>query len=255
MKKTVIRGLLILFGGISCLFFIAPIILKGIINIGSVAGLLFFGGIFLIGAFYDGFVSLIKKLLKSKIGKTAFVCACAFLACALSTAAVSSVCMIRASAIYPRDNATLIVLGCKVNGERPSRMLAERLEAAYEYLSENPDSKCVVSGAQGPDEGISEAECMYRYLIDKGIDKNRIYKEDRSKSTRENLAYSLEIIKENGLIETCAIATNDFHEYRASLIARDMGIKTYSVPGKTRFTELPPYFVREIFAIVYEWIF
>ena len=113
MKKTVIRGLLILFGGISCLFFIAPIILKGIINIGSVAGLLFFGGIFLIGAFYDGFVSLIKKLLKSKIGKTAFVCACAFLACALSTAAVSSVCMIRASANYPRENATLIVLGCK----------------------------------------------------------------------------------------------------------------------------------------------
>lgn len=255
MRKDIIRGILVIVGGIFCLFFIAPIILKGIINIGSVFGLFLFGAIVLIGLFYDGFTSLIRKMLGGTVGRVALVIICALLVCGLSVATAATVCMVRASANSPTEDATLIVLGCKVNGEKPSRMLAERLNAAYEYLNENPEAKCIVSGAQGDDEGISEAECMFNYLTDRGIDESRIYKEDRSTSTRQNLAYSMEIIKENGLNEVCAIATNDFHEYRASLIARDLGIKTYSVPGTTRLTELPPYYVREVIAIVYEWVF
>ena len=42
--------------------------------------------------------------------------------------------------------ATVVVLGCKVNGEEPSLMLRRRLECAMEYLAENPQADCVVSG-------------------------------------------------------------------------------------------------------------
>lgn len=254
MKNKIVKGLLIFIGSVFTLWFLAPIVSKGIINIGSITGIVLFGGILLIGLYFDKFTGTIKNICKNNLGKAVFSFVCLILGIALGVVAAATACMISAAENRPNEDATLIVLGCKVNGDRPSRMLSARLAAAYEYLSENPDTKCVVSGGQGPDEGISEAECMYRYLVDKGIDKSRIYKEDKSTSTRENLDFSMKIIKENSLSEVCAIATNDYHEYRAGMIAKELGIKAYSVPGKTEITLLPPYYVREIYAILYEWI-
>ena len=85
----------------------------------------------------------------------------------------------------------------------------------------------MVSGGKGSDEDIPEAEAMYTYLVKKGIDPSRIYQEDKSTNTRENLTFSYEIIKENQLEQTLAIATNEFHEYRAIYLANDLGL----VPG------------------------
>lgn len=242
-------------GAVFTVWFLAPVVTKRIINIGSITGIVLFGGILFIGLYFDKFTLAIKNICKNNLGKAALALVCFILGIALGVSIAATACMISAAENRPGEDATLIVLGCKVNGERPSRMLGERLTAAYAYLSENPGAKCVVSGGKGPDEGISEAECMYRYLVDKGIDKSRIYKEDRSTSTRENLEFSMEIIRENSLNEVCAIATNDFHEYRASLVAKDLGITAYAVPGKTELGLLPPYYVREIYAIVFEWVF
>ena len=52
----------------------------------------------------------------------------------------------------------------------------------------------MVSGGQGPGEEISEAECMYRWLVAKGIEASRIYKEDKSTSTEENIIFSEETL-------------------------------------------------------------
>ncbi|MFR1951474.1 MAG: hypothetical protein ACLS3D_16435 [Roseburia hominis] len=43
--------------------------------------------------------------------------------------------MIRSAANRAPENTTAVVLGCSVKGERPSRVLSERLCAAYEYLT------------------------------------------------------------------------------------------------------------------------
>ena len=94
----------------------------------------------------------------------------------------------------------MIVLGCGVNGDRPSLMLTERLDAAYDYLNTHEEVVCILSGGQGKGENISEAECMYRSLTEKGIARDRLYKEDRSTSTRENLLYSKKIIEEKNLL-------------------------------------------------------
>lgn len=145
--------------------------------------------------------------------------------------------------------------GCKVYGERPSITLEERLKAALKYLNANPDSACIVSGGQGADETISEAECMYLYLVNNGIAPDRIYKEDKSTTTRENLAFSYEIIKEHGLEEQIAIATNNFHEYRAGKVADSLGLEHGAVSGDTALWLLPTYYARELLAILYEWVF
>ncbi len=151
--------------------------------------------------------------------------------------------------------ATVVVLGCKAYGERPSLTLEERLRAAIRYLNANPGAACVVSGGQGADETLSEAQCMYLYLVNHGIAPERIYREDQSTTTRENIAFSYEIIKEHGLNEKLAIATNNYHEYRAGMIADDLGLEHGAVPGSTALWLLPTYYARELLAILYEWIF
>ncbi|MCD7957040.1 MAG: YdcF family protein [Lachnospiraceae bacterium] len=97
-------------------------------------------------------------------------------------------------AVPQQDLDYVIVLGAQVRGTNPSRALLKRLERAAEYAEENPDTILILSGGQGPDEGISEAECMYRYLTGAGVSEDRLIREDASTSTQENLLFSAEII-------------------------------------------------------------
>ena len=150
---------------------------------------------------------------------------------------------------------TLVVLGCRVYGTSPSLMLKERLDAAYQYLEEHQDVSCVVSGGQGENEDISEAKCMYDYLIDKGIDEKRIFLEDQSTSTRENLLFSKKVIEQNDLPSAMTIVTNEFHQYRAFLIAENLGLEAYAVSGHTALWLFPTYYTRELFGLIYQFVF
>ena len=86
--------------------------------------------------------------------------------------------------------SAVIVLGAGVNGETPSLTLRTRIDAAAAYLEEHPDVPVILSGGQGPGEAITEAECMRRALVRRGVDESRLYPEERSTSTQENLRYS-----------------------------------------------------------------
>lgn len=152
----------------------------------------------------------------------------------------------------------LVVLGAGVNGTTPSYILRTRIEAAYEYLSANPDVQCIVSGGKGGGEDISEAQCMFEHLTAMGIAPERIWLEDRSTSTKENLAYTLQVIREKtGSTPTSlTLLSNDFHLYRASLFAGQQGIAAETVPASTNWAALYiNYFLREIGCIWYLIIF
>lgn len=148
----------------------------------------------------------------------------------------------------------VIVLGAGVNGTVPSLILSERINRAYEYLAENPDVICIVSGGQGPGEDITEAKCMYDRLVSKGIDPERIWQEDKSTSTRENIRFSLAVIEEKtGARPTeAAIISNEFHLFRAGLFAKEQDLAMIGVPAKTTWFSLRAnYFLREIVAVWY----
>lgn len=157
--------------------------------------------------------------------------------------------------ILPQEETTVVVLGCRVKNKKPSLALKERLDKTYQYLNENPKLQCILSGGQGANEEISEAKCMYQYLVSKGIDPHRLYQEDKSTSTRENILFSYQLIKKENLSKAITIITNEFHEYRAQTIARRLNIKSYAISAHTAWWLFPTYFVREIFGIVYEFIF
>ena len=63
----------------------------------------------------------------------------------------------------------LIVLGAQMKPNGPSVVLEKRLRRAYTYLTENPETLCVLSGGQGSNEPVSEAQGMYEDLVKKGI--------------------------------------------------------------------------------------
>lgn len=149
---------------------------------------------------------------------------------------------------------TLIVLGAQVNGTKLSNSLKLRLDRAKEYLDENPDTKAIVSGGKGSGEAISEAEAMYDYLIEQGIDARRLIKEECSTNTNENLKYSLEILEKqehkNPKELKIGIVTNGFHVFRGTAIGKKMGCKQIEgVPARSnRFLQLN-YLVRECLGI------
>ena len=112
------------------------------------------------------------------------------------------------------------MLGAGVNGETPSLTLRTRIDAAAAYLEEHPDVPVVLSGGQGPGEAITEAECMRRALVRRGVDESRLHLEERSASTEENLRFSREMLEGLGvdLTQRVAIVTSDYHLCRARLM-------------------------------------
>lgn len=150
---------------------------------------------------------------------------------------------------------TVIVLGCKVRGEVPSRFLYDRCMAAVKYLNDNPDAVVVASGGQGSGESISEAQCIENILIENGIDQSRIYKEDKSTNTAENISFSKEIIKNNNLSSEVVIVTNEFHEYRAKLYCDREQLNFHSKCSYTPRYSFLTFSTRELLGVVKYKIF
>ena len=150
-----------------------------------------------------------------------------------------------AAANEERDLDYVIVLGARVKEHTVSNSLKKRLDKAIEYL--------VLSGGKGPDEPVSEAQAMYRYLVYNGVRPGQLLLEEHSVSTVENLAYSKLLIeshremirhereernhlkfsrepKENYLIAAdkpleVGVLTSNFHVYRACMIAKKWGFE------------------------------
>lgn len=143
----------------------------------------------------------------------------------------------------------IIVLGAQVREDGPSTVLKYRLDAAMEYLQENPDTLCIVSGGQGANETCSEAEGMADYLQKNGIEETRILLEKESKNTLENIANSKVILGEN--YNGVGIITNNFHMFRALQLAKAQGLENvYGIAADSTLWYLPNNMLRECMAIL-----
>lgn len=143
----------------------------------------------------------------------------------------------------------VIILGAHVFGERMSANLRYRVEAACEYLKENPNTKAILSGGQGHGEDITEAEAMRRYLVEQGISEDRLLLDETSVNTEQNIANSAELMgsKEKKVV----VVSNDFHIYRAKKIAKKQGYKYIDGLGsKTHPHTIPNSYTREVVAVL-----
>lgn len=249
MTKIISTTLRILIAAISFLMLVW--VNLNFITAGTFIGTALFGTVFLIMLLWKPFCRLIKRIWGKLAGKLVLIILGSIIVFCAVLCIVFSVNMAVCIEKPLESPRAVIVLGCQVRGETPSSMLAYRLNAAQEVLKEYPDSICVVSGGQGSGEDISEAEAMRRYLLDNGIAEERIIKEDKSVSTRENIRFSAEILSEMGITDEVVIVTNDFHQYRADIYARENGFTSVGHHStRTPFHNLLNYWVREWAAIM-----
>lgn len=236
------------------ILFLLPVT-AGIKNIGNIAGAFVSGVLTLIFFFWSRFTQIVASLWEKPAGRAAVSVIGAVSGVCVLLALVISGFMIKEMNDKPKCETTIIVLGCQVKESGPSLMLLRRLNTAYSYLVENEDINVIVSGGQGADEPCSEASCMYDYLVSTGISPDRIYIEDKSANTEENIVFSKELIEREGLCPEITIVTDGFHQLRADMFAKEQGIRAYNISAPTALWLVPTYWVREWFGIAYYTIF
>ncbi|MBQ7522895.1 MAG: YdcF family protein [Clostridia bacterium] len=238
-------------------WFILPIFRYGILNAFNGMGILLCGYVFVFYLKREKFHQIREKLYRKKflrlLWKFLRFCLYSFGIYAL----VISIVMIAFSSLSPKENATEILLGAQVKGTSPTLTLYDRIMAGKEFMEQNPSVKCVASGGLGETATITEAQCMYNVLTQNGISSDRIYLENQATSTKENIRFSYEIIRQNHLNENIAIVSDRFHQTRARLIARKLGITSHigCVNAETNWIYLPTFWVREWFGLPYDLFF
>jgi uncharacterized SAM-binding protein YcdF (DUF218 family) len=150
----------------------------------------------------------------------------------------------------------LIVLGARMRDDNSSGIVFKRLERAMEYHRINPGALIVVTGGKRTKTGIPEGEAMGRWLVKRGVPEGLIIVEGKSKNTHENFVFTKVLLDERlGEGEyTAAFATNAFHIYRSSRLAKQSGIAATHVHAGINWLEAPAAYLRECAAVVRLWI-
>ena len=174
-----------------------------------------------------------------------------FLLCiGLLVVGVTECLIIHASFGDPKETVDyIVVLGAKVRPDGPSVSLMDRINAAYDYLTEHPEVTAVVSGGKGGDEPMTEARCMYDELVALGIDPDRIWMEENATSTWENMHFTLNLIEERtGTRPTkLGVLSSEYHLFRAGLFANACGVESVGIPARTsRLSQMINHFMREV---------
>lgn len=260
MIKRLLKLILSVLSVVFLIWFIIPVY-WGIWHIGCIIGIALCLGILFRTAFSKTYHRIKRMMMNQAVTKVLLrivqIGASAALIYCVAISAVMVYAMIPWSA---DENATAVVLGAQVKKSGPTVILRQRINAAVEYLDKHPNAVAVVTGGQGSDEPISEAQSMYDNMINDGIDPERIYREPSAKNTDENIRFSLKIIEENKLNEHIAIVSDSYHQLRARIIAHKNDSKLQITPVNTAnshpaaIAAYPSYFVREWLAIPVEII-
>ena len=154
------------------------------------------------------------------------------------------------------DEDCVLALGCGIRGETPLPTLRMRLDKCLEYLQHNPNAWILVSGGQGRNETIAEAEAMERYLVSKGVDPSQILQEDQSSNTAENMQFSKPILDQHFASKTYKVVciTSDYHAYRAQVLSEKYGIPVSHYNAPTPWHLYPSAYLREALSICKMWI-
>nr|WP_202513052.1 YdcF family protein [Streptomyces sp. SID3343] len=148
----------------------------------------------------------------------------------------------------------VVVLGSGlVGGRTVPPLLASRLDRARAIfeaqVARGNRPVLITSGGRGPDEDLPESHAMADYLIDRGFPADRVVREDRSRTTEENLLLSKAIMTAANPKYRCLIVTNNFHAFRAALTARRTGVRGQVVGAPTASYFRPSATIREFVAV------
>ena len=130
-----------------------------------------------------------------------------------------------------------IVLGASARTGKPSLMLRDRLDLAYELYTDGYIRKILVSGDHMYDD-YDEANVMKQYLMDLGVKEEDIFMDHAGVDTYTTIKRAKEVF----LIKSCIISTQQYHLYRAVYIANKLDIDAVGIPCDVFVSSKLPYF-------------
>jgi tetratricopeptide (TPR) repeat protein len=131
----------------------------------------------------------------------------------------------------PQKDHAIIILGYALAEDGTMKeTLIERLNAGLKIAKKYPNSKILVSGGV-PKQGITEADAMSEWLIEKGIEKERIILESKSTDTVENGLFSTNILEKEGLKDV-TLVTSASHMRRALTVFSEASDLQDKINGK-----------------------
>lgn len=249
-----VRALALVVAGFLISIYSSPLISAHILNAGNAFGLGVAGILIIFAIFFSPIMKTIKKIWGNRSGKKILIAVFSIIMIGIIMFTATLMSVVSHAQHTASDETTVIVLGCRIWGSTPSRALVARANAAKEHLEKNPNAVAILSGGQGSDENLSEAQAMYNILVEGGISPDRLYLEDKSTSTDENILFSKKIIEEKNLSKNVAIATSDYHQKRAEMICKKNGLTATSLPSQSSKYTIPTFYTREVFGVWAQWV-
>ncbi|MEV6571522.1 YdcF family protein [Streptomyces sp. NPDC051577] len=173
------------------------------------------------------------------------------------------VCFLAYAYLYGRirvrgDVDYVVMLGSGlVCGDRVPPLLASRLRKGMrihtaQLARGGPAPLLLPSGGKGSNEKVAEARAMADWLIAEGVPAEHVVLEDRSRTTEENLAFSRTIMEQAKADYRCVVVTNNFHAFRAAMMARKAGVNGQVLGSPTAAYFWPSATIREFVAVFVE---
>lgn len=108
----------------------------------------------------------------------------------------------------------LIIFGCHL---KP--LLDERLDCAIKILKSKKVDTILLTGGIGVNGNFNESEYMKKALLNFGIAENKILVDDKSTTTEENIVNSIQILRDNNLINNkkIVLVSNQAHLRRIGM--------------------------------------
>ncbi|MER5483762.1 YdcF family protein [Streptomyces sp. NPDC002812] len=144
-----------------------------------------------------------------------------------------------------------------IGGDRVPPLLASRLRKGREIHDAQIARGgrvplLLTSGGKGSDEKLAEARAMADWLIAEGVPQEHVRLEDRSRTTEENLLYSRTVMEAAVPGYRCVVVTNNFHAFRAAMMARKAGVNGQVLGSPTAKYFWPSATIREFVAVFWE---
>jgi len=154
----------------------------------------------------------------------------------------------------------VVVLGAGLRNGTVTPLLRSRLDRGIAVFTRSREAGrmtvLVPSGGKGVDEPVSEARAMADYLEGQGVEPEAIVLEDRSRTTWENLRFSKALLDGMNVTGRSAVATNNFHAFRAAMLMRRVNLRGYATGSPTASYFWPAATIREFLAVLrdHKWI-
>ncbi|WP_134685026.1 YdcF family protein [Brevibacillus migulae] len=127
----------------------------------------------------------------------------------------------------PKEKHAIVILGYALADDGSMQpTLVERLKTGLSVAKKYPQAKIIVTGGV-PKNGVTEADAMTKWLLEQGIEKERILPENKATDTVENALFSTAILEQHGIRHVTLVSS-------ASHIRR----------GMTIFTEISDYYAK-----------